>query len=234
MEEYRKYKRSINSDSSASQSLPLHNLVPGKGANANATLILFKKNKVKLTPGSKVMLFSDAEKTDLLEEISAQGQQQAGLEPLIIAKGKVWIEFEEGSNCLVPIECRNSEKSSIECAVFHIPKEWAVVCWLTEVITTILIKSSMKNAPNFVVEVFSKLLGAIQVFYDESRAPSFLKTTILKLMSRLIIKLRIVYIEIERQNRKLGKSVDVQSSDHFKRCFVTSEFVQTLLSEMLV
>ena len=148
------------------------------------------------------MLFSDAEKTDLLEEISASNLKQAGIEPLIIAKGKVWVEFEEGSNCLVPYDMRNSEKSFIECAVFHIPKEWTVVCWLTEVITTTLIKSSMKNAPNFVVEVFNKLIGAIQVFYDESRAPFYLKTIILKLMSRLIVKLRIVYIEIEKQNRK--------------------------------
>jgi hypothetical protein len=62
-EEFRKFRANVND---ASTSLPLHNCVPGKGSNAIATLILFKKNKVKLTPGSKVMLFSDPEKTDLL------------------------------------------------------------------------------------------------------------------------------------------------------------------------
>jgi len=55
----------------------------------------------------------------------------------------------------------------------------------------------MKKAPKFVIDVFSKLIGAIQVFYEESRAPFFLKTIILRLLSRLIIKLRIVYVEIE-------------------------------------
>jgi len=89
--------------------------VPGKGANANATLILFKKDKklVKLTPGSKVMLYSDAEKTDLLREISAQSQQGGNIDPLLIAKGKVWVDFEEGSNCLVPIALRDDERSII-------------------------------------------------------------------------------------------------------------------------
>lgn len=102
-------------DASFSNLLPLHNLVPGKGANANATLILFKKDKklVKLTPGSKVMLYSDAEKTDLLREISAQSQQGGSLDPLLIAKGKVWVDFEEGSNCLVPIALRDDERSII-------------------------------------------------------------------------------------------------------------------------
>jgi hypothetical protein len=71
-EEFRRYKAQQPSTNTAfSNSLPLHNLVPGKGSNAVATLILFKKNKVKLTPGSKVMLYSDAEQTDLLQEISA-------------------------------------------------------------------------------------------------------------------------------------------------------------------
>lgn len=54
------------SETLQADALPLHELVPGKGANANATLILFKKNKVKLNPGSKVRLFSDAGKTNLL------------------------------------------------------------------------------------------------------------------------------------------------------------------------
>ena len=55
-EEFRKYKAQKPKDGTSvhSDALPLHALVPGKGANANATLILFKKRKVKLTTGSKV------------------------------------------------------------------------------------------------------------------------------------------------------------------------------------
>lgn len=67
-EESRKYKASkpkaengLNSDA-----LPLHDLIPEKGANKSATLILFKKGGVKLNVGSKVQLFANNEKTDLI------------------------------------------------------------------------------------------------------------------------------------------------------------------------
>ena len=121
----------------------------------------------------------------------------------------MWVEFEEGSNCLVPVDCRNDEKSAVECALFHIPKEWSVVCWLTEIITTTLVRGAIKKAPKFVIEVFSKLISAIQVFYEESRAPFFLKTIILRLLSRLIIKLRIVYMQTERSQKQEGKNESI-------------------------
>jgi hypothetical protein len=118
--------------------------------------------------------------------------------------------------------------------VFHIPKEWTVVCWLTGVIASTLVKTARQSSPKFAIDVFSKLIGAMQVFYDESRAPFYLKTIILKLMSRMIVKLRILYVEVEKHQKKQGIHNHVPTTDHFKRLFINPEFIQTILSELLV
>ena len=49
------------------------------------------------------------------------------------------------------------------------------------------------DSASFSIEVFEKLMKAMTVFYEESRAPSILKSMILKLLSRLVIKLRYIY-----------------------------------------
>ena len=41
--------------------LPLHEMMPSKGRNAINTTLIFKHNGSKMTPGSKVRIYSDAD-----------------------------------------------------------------------------------------------------------------------------------------------------------------------------
>ena len=85
----------------------------------------------------------------------------------------------------------------VECAMVQFPKEYAVICWLTEVLTTILVKFAHKKAPKFVLRTYKKLVEAMTTFFDESKAPKLMKSVILKLLSRLSKKLRVVYLASE-------------------------------------
>ena len=75
-----------------------------------------------------------------------------------------------------------------------------MVCWLTEVLTSTLISQGGPTSATYALGVFEKLIAALVAFYDESGAPSILKSVILKLLSRIIIKLRHVYHTLEEGN----------------------------------
>ena len=49
--------------------LPLHEYMPCKGKNAINTSLMFKRNGVRLTPGSKVQFWSDPDKINMLKQI---------------------------------------------------------------------------------------------------------------------------------------------------------------------
>jgi hypothetical protein len=53
-------------DADTSDLLPIHNMLPNKGAKASGTIILFKKNGVKLRLQSKVSMFADSGMSKLL------------------------------------------------------------------------------------------------------------------------------------------------------------------------
>ena len=159
--------------------------------------MIFKRGGTVLTPCSKIQFFSDPDGTNLVKDILAGEEMRADLDPLILNEGKIWVSFEEGTNALLPADMQTEVVAKLECAIFQIPKEWIVVCWLTEVLSSSLISHNVSKSATFSIEVFEKLMKAILVFYDESKAPSVLKSMILKLLSRLVIKLRHVYQQLE-------------------------------------
>jgi hypothetical protein len=64
-------------------------------------------------------------------------------------------------------------------------------------------------------------------FYVDSKAPKLVKSAILKLLSRLIKKLRIIYLETACEK-------DYSPEDHFKLQFVSPDFTQSLLNELFL
>ena len=113
--------------------------------------------------------------------------------------------------------------------------------WLTESLTSALLSADLKINGEFVVETIGRLISAIIVFFEESKAPSIMQGVVLRLLSRLIIKLRHVYQEIEHfvstetasnQVQTFFKTVHTQS--HFERLYLSSDFVQSLLSQLVV
>jgi hypothetical protein len=62
-------------------------------------------------------------------------------------------------------------------------------------------------------------------FYLESKAPKVVKCSILKLLSRLIKKLRLIYINIPSEGIYTAQK-------HFDLQFVTTEFTTSLIKEL--
>lgn len=72
-----------------------------------------------------------------------------------------------------------------------------MVCWLTEVITSLLTGQEINKSASFCLDILSKLMSAIVLFYEEAKAPALLKSSILQILSRLVIKTRFVYACME-------------------------------------
>ena len=81
------------------------------------------------------------------------------------------------------------------------------------------------------MDTISKLVQAILIFYEEAKAPAILKSALLQILSRLVIKLRYIYSRMEASDW-FAQTVKKQS--HFERLFVSADFVQRLLSEVAI
>jgi len=61
------------------------------------------------------------------------------------------------------------------------------------VITSSFICQTVDKSAIFCLETISKLVQAIIIFYEEAKAPAILKSALLHILSRLIIKTRFIY-----------------------------------------
>ncbi len=66
-------------------------------------------------------------------------------------------------------------------------------------------------------------------FYDESKAPSVLKSVVLKLLSRMVVKLRYTYNQLEANSLITPK---IKGMKHLQRLFISSDFIQGLFTEL--
>ena len=181
---------------------------------------------------SKIQFFSDSNQTNLVKELMAGKDIEMELPPLVLNETKIWTNIIEGSQELIPLHEQQSVKPKLECAIYQIPKEWTVVCWLTEVITSALISQEVSKSAEFCLDTISKLVQAMLIFYEEAKAPAILKSAILQQLSRLVIKLRYIYRCVEAEKGPLWESIGRQS--HLERVCITGDFVQTVLSQVAV
>ena len=177
------------------QLFPIHSLIPKCDSSAIGTLLMFKKSGAHLTPTSKIQFYSDGNKVNQVNEISAGNEGKRDLPPLLLGHGSVWVHFDAGTTALLPKHQQIDQRSSLPCAVVQIPNTWTVCCWLTETLTNALLASNVKAA--FAIDIYQKLIGALTTFYEEAKAPSQLKSIIFSLLTRLIIKLRHIYQRAE-------------------------------------
>ena len=133
--------------------MPIHEILPKKGQDSISTLIVFKRGGTCITPMSKIQFFSDANQTNLVQELVAGKDVNIELPPLALNEAKIWVSMVEGSQELIPVHDRQQVRPKLECAIYQIPKEWTVVCWLTEVITTALISQDVDKSADFSLEV---------------------------------------------------------------------------------
>jgi hypothetical protein len=69
---------------------------------------------------------------------------------------------------------------------------WTVCCWVTEVITNVLL-SNIQQCREYALQVYEKFINALVTFYEEAKAPNLIKSIVLILLSRIIRKLRYIY-----------------------------------------
>jgi hypothetical protein len=109
---------------------------------------------------------------------------------LLLNYGQIWAKVLPGSLALLRREQQLDAQSSLPCAVFQIPKQWSVACWLADTLTSALLEHP--NAHDLARDICSKLIQAIAHFYQDSQSPETVKSQVLRLLTRLIRKLRFI------------------------------------------
>jgi len=109
--------------------LPLHELTPNHGDSSVGTLLMFKKNGVKLAPCSKVQFFADPEMVNLIHELNAGSEIKKEVPPIILQYSHIWVFHDAGTNALLSKEDQLTQlgenvSSSLQTAIVCIPKEW--------------------------------------------------------------------------------------------------------------
>jgi hypothetical protein len=190
--------------------LPLHEFLPAKGANATGTLLMFKRHEMQLKKNTNVLLFADQKKTKLLCQFDEESlRNRDSLKPKLIESNTVWMTYDEGNPELNEYDVVHRPK--VACAMVQLPKYYSVVCWLTEVLTTQLVRFASERAPKYVLATYQKLANAMTTVFVDSKAPELIKSVILKLLSRLIKKLRAVYLTLDVENENYS------ADDHFAK-----------------
>jgi len=189
---------------------------------------MFKRGGTKITPGSKVKFYSDPDQINLLKEIAFVRNQQFDKEPIRMPSGKVWVTIEQSMDIDILQEDEIVLSPKLEFAIFQVPKEWTVVCWLTETITSSLLKDNSVNSTKFSIEIFEKFMQAIMTFYSKANAPGLLKSVALTLVSRLIVKLRFLYHQLEKAQ---ALTPELESKSHLEKLFIRANFIQNLIDD---
>jgi hypothetical protein len=96
----------------------------------------------------------------LVGEITAGTEAKTTLAPLLLNHGQIWAKVQPGSLALLPLEQQYDAQSSLPCAIFHIPKQWSVVCWLTETLSNSFLEQGGKSL-DLAKEVYQKLITSI-------------------------------------------------------------------------
>lgn len=121
------------------------------------------------------------------------------------------------------------------CAIFQIPKQWAVVCWLTETLSTSFLECSAAHLGTLAKAIYRKLIDSTAQFYLDSDSPQMIKSQILKLLMRLIRKLRFL-LRQGQASPPDGKTQEIQETvpSHFEEICISSQFVKSLLCDIEV
>lgn len=131
---------------------------------------MFPKAGCNLTPCSKIQFYSDPNQVNLVGEITAGTEARTTLPPLLLNHGQIWAKVLPGSLALLRREQQLEAQSSLPCALFQIPRQWGVVCWLTETLSTCFLEGR-ETSIGLAKEVYGKLIGALDAFYQNSASP---------------------------------------------------------------
>ena len=94
----------------------------------------------------------------MLKEIHFVKDQKLDMEPIRMPEGKIWVSIEESVDIDILGEDEVVHAPKLEFVVFQVPKEWTVVCWLTETITSSLMKEGAVKSTEFAIRIFEKLM----------------------------------------------------------------------------
>lgn len=150
------------------------------------------------------------------------------MEPVRLPAGKVYVSIEQSVDIDILQDDEIVTNPKLELVVFQVPKEWTVNCWLTETITSSLMKEGAQKSLNFGIAIHEKLMKAIMTYYMRANAPGLLKSVTLRLITRLVVKIRFLYHQLEKSQ---GLSAEILNKPHLEKLFITNDFIQNLIRE---
>ena len=187
---------------------------------------MFKRNGARITPGSKLRFWAEPDQLNMLREIHFSRGQTLDTEPIRIPEGKIWVSIVESVDLDILPDDEIVHEPRLEFAVFQAPKEWTVVFWLTEAITSSLMKDGSVKSIAVAIKIFERLMAAILTFYKTANPPGLLKSVTVRLIARLVVKIRYLHHQLERGD---ALTEEMRAKPHLEKLFLSSNFITDVL-----
>lgn len=181
-----------------------------------AGLVIEYKNNSNIYKCSGIKFFSDVEGINLIKHIQAtQKSTVKNLYPLIFDFPDVYYQFYYNSEAL-PIYMKSQSTSKLDCTVFAIPYLWNYLLWSLDITSSYAIK--LKDT-----KLLTKCYTITSQLFTEFKGPNTCRQFLLKIMSRLMIKIRVAF-------KKLTMTTE-EKAEVFKALALSGKNLKSIISE---
>ena len=182
-----------------------------------AGLAIEFKEDSNLFKVSGLKFFSDEDGINVVEHIHST--QKSGLQnilPLVFDFPNVYYTHYFNSEAL-PVYMKNQSTTKLDCTIFAVPFSWNFVMWSLDIVSS---NATIKQN----AETLASTFKIVACLFSQFRGPNVCKQLLLKLLSRVVVKIRSLLkkSEITAENKNILVKAIVES--HIKLPEILSDF----------
>ncbi|KAL4510149.1 hypothetical protein ABPG72_010342 [Tetrahymena utriculariae] len=160
----------------------------GPDAEQIGAIILSFRKDAFLGVYSGLKFFEDELGINKISQLNAGKQSKKSIEPMIFKGRDVYCSYYFNKHQLSPLE-QDSNQSTLPCVIYGIPKDWNMVCWLIDSVSSSLMKNKDDKES---LEKLGKIMTLLTDSFDYLKGPCIVKQLLAKLIIRTARKLRFL------------------------------------------
>ncbi|KAL4466976.1 hypothetical protein ABPG74_010573 [Tetrahymena malaccensis] len=193
----------------------------GPDAEQIGAIILSFRKDAFLGVYSGLKFFEDELGINKISQLNAGKQSKKSIEPMMFKGRDVYCSYYFNKHQLSPLE-QDSNQSTLPCVIYGIPKDWNMVCWLIDSVSSSLMKNKDDKES---LEKLGKIMTLLTESFDYLKGPCIVKQLLAKLIIRTARKLRFL-VRSQIYSGVLIPNQNEQIKQHWQVFGVKQEFVK--------
>ncbi|EAR96982.2 HECT domain and RCC1-like domain protein (macronuclear) [Tetrahymena thermophila SB210] len=190
-----------------------------------AIILSFRKDAF-LGVYSGLKFFEDELGINKISQLNAGKQSKKSIEPMMFKGRDVYCSYYFNKHQLSPLE-QDSNQSTLPCVIYGIPKDWNMVCWLIDSVSSSLMKNKDDKES---LEKLGKIMTLLTESFDYLKGPCIVKQLLAKLIIRTARKLRFL-VRSQIYSGVLIPNSNEQIKQHWQILGVKQEFVKNNITK---